>query len=60
MQRALGPAWTWIEGSCHLDHETRTALAAGGFDVAGVDERVQAGMPPLFRRVAVGTALAPA
>ncbi|MFP5320544.1 MAG: class I SAM-dependent methyltransferase, partial [Acidimicrobiia bacterium] len=33
LQRALDPAWTWLEGSCHLDHETRTALAAGGFDV---------------------------
>jgi len=59
LQRALGPAWTWIEGSCHLDHETCTALAAGGFDVSGVEERVQAGMPPLFRTIVEGRATAP-
>lgn len=60
VQRALGPAWTWLEGSCHLDHETPTALAAGGFDVSGLEVRDQRGMPPLFRRVARGIALAPA
>jgi len=60
LQRALDPAWTWIEGSCHLDHETRTALAAGGFDVSGLDARSQRGQPPLFRTVVSGRALAPA
>lgn len=59
IQTRLDPVWTWIEGSCHLDHETRTALAAGGFDVSGVSESVQAGMPPLFHRIARGVAVAP-
>ena len=60
VQRALDPAWRWLEGSCHLDHETRTALAAGGFDVEGLDVRTQSGQPPLFRRIVEGTATAPA
>lgn len=59
LQRALAPAWTWIEGSCHLDHETYTALAAGGFDVSTVEVRLQDGQPPLFRTVVEGTATAP-
>ncbi len=57
IQTRLDPVWNWIEGSCHLDHETRTALAAGGFDVSGVSESVQRGMPPLFHRIARGVAV---
>ena len=60
VQRTLDPVWNWIEGSCHLDHETPTALAAGGFDISGVREDVQPGMPPLFHRIARGTATLPA
>ena len=59
IQTRLDPVWNWIEGSCHLDHETRTALAAGGFDVSGMTESVQPGMPPLFHRIARGVAVAP-
>ena len=59
IQTRLDPVWNWIEGSCHLDHETRTALAAGGFDVSGVTESVQRGMPPLLHRIARGVAVAP-
>lgn len=59
LQQALDPAWTWIEGSCHLDHETRTALAAGGFDVSDLDVSRLPGMPPLFRTIARGRAVAP-
>jgi ubiquinone/menaquinone biosynthesis C-methylase UbiE len=59
IQTTLDPVWNWLEGSCHLDHETRTALAAGGFDVTGVTESVQRGMPPLFHRIARGVAIAP-
>ena len=59
IQTRLDPVWNWLEGSCHLDHETRTALAAGGFDVSGVSESVQRGMPPLFHRIARGVAVAP-
>jgi ubiquinone/menaquinone biosynthesis C-methylase UbiE len=59
IQTRLDPVWNWIEGSCHLDHETPTALAAGGFDVARVSSSVQKGMPPLFHRIARGVAVAP-
>jgi ubiquinone/menaquinone biosynthesis C-methylase UbiE len=59
VQRTLDPAWNWIEGSCHMDHETRPALAAGGFDVSGIDEAVEPGMPPLFHRIARGRAVLP-
>lgn len=59
IQTTLDPVWNWLEGSCHLDHETRMALAAGGFDVTGVTESVQRGMPPLFHRIARGVAVAP-
>lgn len=59
IQTTLDPVWNWLEGSCHLDHETRTALAAGGFDVTGVTESVQRGMPPLLHRIARGVAVAP-
>jgi ubiquinone/menaquinone biosynthesis C-methylase UbiE len=56
LQRTLDPAWNWLEGSCHLDHETRTALAAGGFDVSRV-EAVESPMPlPMVRGVAVAPA----
>ncbi len=58
IQTRLDGLWHWIEGSCHLDHETRTALAAGGFDVSGVHEALQDGMPPLFHRIARGVAVA--
>jgi ubiquinone/menaquinone biosynthesis C-methylase UbiE len=60
IQRALDPAWSWLEGSCHLDHETRVALAAGGFDVDDVDEAIEPKMPPLFHRIARGRATLPA
>ncbi len=56
VQRFLDPAWTWIEGSCHLDHDTVVALGAGGFDVSGLERTRPPGQPPLFRDVVVGTA----
>jgi len=59
-QRRIGPAWTWLEGSCRLDHDTRAALVAGGFDVSGLEQAVQPGMPPLLRTVLRGVAVAPA
>lgn len=60
LQRALDPAWSWLEGSCHLDHQTRVALAAGGFDVSGLEESVVPGAPPLLRTMLRGVAVAPA
>lgn len=55
-QSRLDPVWTWLEGSCHLDHDTPAALAAAGFDVSGLDRRHPPRQPPLFRDVLVGRA----
>lgn len=55
-QRRLDPAWNWIEGTCHLDHDTPTALSAAGFDVSQLDRSHPRGQPPLFRDVVVGRA----
>lgn len=55
-QERLDRPWHWIEGSCHLDHDTVGALAAQGFDVSGLGPHVQPGMPPLFRSLVQGRA----
>lgn len=57
-QRRIDPLWNWAEGSCHLDHDTPTALAAAGFDVTDLDRSHPKGQPPLFRDVVVGRARA--
>ncbi len=36
LQRTLTPAWKVVARGCHLDRDTRSALDAGGFDVAEV------------------------
>jgi ubiquinone/menaquinone biosynthesis C-methylase UbiE len=36
-QRRLAPAWRVVARGCHLDRDTRTTLARGGFDVSEVD-----------------------
>jgi ubiquinone/menaquinone biosynthesis C-methylase UbiE len=36
LQRALTPAWKVVARGCHLDRDTRSILAAGGFDVTDV------------------------
>jgi ubiquinone/menaquinone biosynthesis C-methylase UbiE len=36
LQRALTPAWKVVARGCHLDRDTRSLLAAGGFDVTAV------------------------
>ncbi|MFO7779779.1 MAG: class I SAM-dependent methyltransferase [Nitriliruptoraceae bacterium] len=36
LQRRLTPAWRVLTGGCHLDRDTRTTLARGGFDVSEV------------------------
>ena len=36
-QQRLTPAWRVVTRGCHLDRDTRTTLARGGFDVSGVD-----------------------
>lgn len=58
-QQRLDPLWNWIEGSCHLDHDTAGALAEAGFDVSGLDRRHPPKQPPLFRDVLIGAVPAP-
>lgn len=36
LQRTLTPAWRIVARGCHLDRDTRSVLAAGGFDVSEV------------------------
>lgn len=36
LQRRLTPAWRVVSRGCHLDRDTRTTLARGGFDVSEV------------------------
>lgn len=55
-QAVLDPVWSWLEGSCHLDHRPHHALAAAGFDVDALAQRRQRGQPPLFRDILSGTA----
>ena len=57
IQSAIDPVWTWLEGSCHLSHETVPALARAGFDVTGIEQGRRRGQPPLLRDVAMGTAV---
>lgn len=58
-QSRLDPVWNWIEGSCHLDHDTASGLAGAGFDTSGLEQRRPDGQPPLFRDIVVGRATAP-
>lgn len=55
-QHRLDRPWNWLEGSCHLDHDTPAALAAGGFDVSSLERRRPPGQPPLFRDIVIGEA----
>ena len=57
-QHRLDGAWNWIEGSCHLDHDTPVALDAAGFDTTALERRRPPKQPPLFREVVVGAAVA--
>lgn len=36
LQRGLTPVWRHLAQGCHLDRDTRAALVAAGFDVAGL------------------------
>ena len=55
-QRRLDGLWNWIEGSCHLDHDTPAAFRDAGFDVQALDRRHLREQPPLFRDIVVGRA----
>lgn len=57
-QERLDGIWNWIEGSCHLNHDTVAALVDAGFDTSALDRRHPSGQPPLFRHIVVGRATA--
>ena len=46
-QRVVAGIWPRIAGGCHCDRDTRAALAAGGFDTAGLRDAVLVNLPPV-------------
>lgn len=58
-QERLDRVWTWLEGSCHLDHRTADQLADAGFDVTDLQRSRPDKQPPLFRDIVVGAAVKP-
>ena len=57
-QHRLDRLWTWMEGSCHLDHDTPATLREAGFRTDELERTRPSGQPPLFRDIVVGTAVA--
>lgn len=45
VQRFLNPAWKVFARGCHLDRDTRSLLAAAGFDTSGIAEGNMPGLP---------------
>lgn len=58
-QSRLDPVWNWLEGSCHLDHDTPQVLDDMGFDTTALRRTSPPGQPPLFRDIVVGAAARP-
>jgi ubiquinone/menaquinone biosynthesis C-methylase UbiE len=56
-QDRLTPLQRKVFGNCHLNRDTRAAIAAAGFDVAGVDELKIPGSSPLVRTGIYGRAI---
>jgi ubiquinone/menaquinone biosynthesis C-methylase UbiE len=56
-QDRFTPLQKRLFGNCHLNRDTRTAIAAAGFDVAGVDETQIPGSSPLVRAGIYGRAI---
>jgi ubiquinone/menaquinone biosynthesis C-methylase UbiE len=56
-QDRLTPLQRKVFGNCHLNRDTRTAIAAAGFDVAGVDDAAIPGSSPLVRAGIYGRAI---
>ena len=57
VQTALTPVQRVVAGGCHLNRDTRAAVAAAGFDVGGVEEWELPGSVPLLRHAIAGCAL---
>lgn len=53
-QERLDRPWHWLEGSCHLCHDTLAALADAGFRLDELERSTPKGMPPLLRDVVQG------
>ena len=47
LQRAVSPVWRRVAAGCHPDRDTRSTLAAGGFDVTGLVDFQAAPVPPV-------------
>ena len=56
-QDRFTPLQRKLFGNCHLNRDTRTAIAAAGFDVAGVEETSIPGSSPLVRAGIYGRAI---
>jgi len=47
VQRAASPWWPAVAGGCRCDRDTRSALAAAGFDVGPLVQRNLVNVPPV-------------
>jgi ubiquinone/menaquinone biosynthesis C-methylase UbiE len=56
-QDRLNPLQKKVFGNCHLNRDTRTAIAAAGFDVSDVDGTPIPGSSPLVRAGIYGRAI---
>jgi ubiquinone/menaquinone biosynthesis C-methylase UbiE len=56
-QDRLTPVQRTICGNCHLNRDTRTAIAEAGFDVSGVEPTAIPGSYPLVREGIYGRAI---
>ena len=56
-QNRLTPLHKRIAGNCHLNRDTRAAVARAGFDVAGVESTLLPGTHPLVRPGIQGVAI---
>jgi SAM-dependent methyltransferase len=56
-QERLTPLHRKLAGNCHLNRDTRAAVAAAGFDAAGVERTRLPGMTPLTRAGIQGVAI---
>ena len=56
-QERLTPLHRRLAGNCHLDRDTRAAVAAAGFDVASLEDTRLPGVHPLVRPGIQGLAI---
>ena len=56
-QQRLEPLWKRVAGNCHLTRDTRTAIAAAGFDCSALREDTMHGSVPIAAATVRGTAI---